>query len=99
MSIISGSIESGLVIHQTFSPKQVGPHRADSSHIHTYCAVADTTIMLALMAGRNVKETMGMVNAGKVSIAGHHSSHKINATLLPVADHFMGTVCVLRTAN
>lgn len=44
-----------------------------SNHEHSLTirllSVADLTVLLALMAGRNVKETMGVVNAGLVRIA------------------------------
>jgi len=63
--------KSSLVIPQTFlpmlvrSPRLVGASRASS--LREYSLVADISIMLALMAGRNARETMAIVNEGKVN--------------------------------
>ena len=62
------SAKSSLVIPRTFSPMLVrssclvGATRI----LREYYLVADISIMLALMAGRNARETMAIVNEGKV---------------------------------
>ena len=49
-------------------------------------AVADLTVMLALMAGRNVPQTMKVVNDGQAGFLCFHISAAILILILPVAN-------------
>ncbi len=60
--------ECDLVTLQMFSPTRVGavaPHNTNYELIYLL-AVADTSVMLALMAGRNAGAGVTLVKEGKV---------------------------------
>ena len=59
--------------------------------------VADITVMLALMAGRNAKDTMTLVNEGRVRTSSCIPRPYLNPDVLPaVADSKLGTFWLLR---
>lgn len=57
-----------LVIHRIFSPTQVGASNYSVElRVNLSLVVADTCVMLALMAGRNAGKGVTLVKEGKVS--------------------------------
>ena len=68
-----------------------------TSFTYNEFVVADLTVMLALMAGRNVVQTMKVVNGGQAGFPCFHISAAILILILPVANMSLVPIPLLRS--
>ena len=68
-----------------------------TSWTYNELVVADLTVMLALMAGRNVVQTMKVVNDGQAGYLCFHISAVILISILPVANMSLVPIPLLRS--
>lgn len=68
-----------------------------TSRTYNELVVADLTVMLALMAGRNVRQTMKIVNDGQAGYPCFHISAAILILILSVANMSLVPIPLLRS--